>query len=182
MQTPTFIQARNYTPTDNRAISLIVIHTMETPEKVLTARHVAEWFASPKAPKASAHYCIDSRETIQCVAEKDVAWAAPGANSTGIHIEHAGFARQSTAEWADEFSDLTLQRSAIVAASICLRYSLPVVCLSVEDVKAGKKGICSHDTISKAFKKSTHWDPGPNFPWVKYLMLVQKALDSMKAV
>ncbi len=70
-----FIQAHGFTPVSERAIRLVVMHTMEAPEKPGTAMAVAEWFAGPKAPQASAHYCIDAVDVIQCVPEDVVAWA-----------------------------------------------------------------------------------------------------------
>lgn len=177
----TFIQARNYTPAkEGRAISLLVLHTMEAPEKPGTALAVARWFAGPTAPRASAHYCVDSEETVQCVAEQDVAWAAPGANSVGIQIEHAGYAKQTVLGWTDEYSTKMLLLSAKLAAGICYRHNIPVVKLTASDLIAKKRGICGHSDVSQAFKKSTHTDPGKDFPWPQYLALVTLHLAAME--
>lgn len=167
-----FIQAKNYTPIIGRPIDLIVIHTMEAAEKPGTALAVAKWFASPTAPKASAHYCIDRDVTIQCVRDEDIAWAAPGANANGIHIEHAGYALQSVIDWYDEYSLFTLSRSAALCASLCSKYNIPINWLEEKDLLAGKRGITGHGQVSRAFKKSNHWDPGPNFPVKDYLLLI----------
>lgn len=173
MNTPRFIQAKNFTIVANRPIDLVVIHTMENAEKPGTAAQVAHWFAGAQAPRASAHYCLDATEVVQCVDEKHVAWAAPGANRQGIHLEHAGRAAQSDADWKDNFSRAMLENSAELCADICKRHSLPVVRLSPEDLLAGKRGICGHIDVTKAFKRSTHTDPGKNFPWNWYLALVE---------
>ncbi len=172
-----FIQAKNYTAVPpGRIIELVVLHTMEASEKPGTARAVARWFAGANAPQSSAHYCLDSTEVVACVREKDVAWAAPGANRNGIHLEHAGFAAQSAVNWADAYSQALLDRSATLCAEICERYSIPPVRLSAADLIAKKRGICGHIEVTQAFKKSTHTDPGKNFPWEKYLALVAAKL------
>lgn len=171
------IQARHYTPAPaGRQVDLLVIHTMENAEKPGTAAQVARWFEGPQAPKASAHYCIDAGEVVQCVREQDVAWAAPGANRNGIHLEHAGRANQSADGWKDNFSRAMLELSASLAADICRRYNLPIVRLTPEDLLAGKRGICGHIDVTKAFKKSTHIDPGKDFPWDIYLDKIESFL------
>ena len=48
-----FVQARNYTRGRSNAIDLLVIHTMEAPEKPTTAENVANWFAGSSAPQAT---------------------------------------------------------------------------------------------------------------------------------
>ena len=98
-----FIQARNSTPANRTTIDLLVIHTMEAPEKPDTAENVARWFAGSTAPQASAHYCIDDDSIVQCVHDKDVAWHAPGANHNGLGFEHAGFAAQAPKDWQDAY-------------------------------------------------------------------------------
>src|SRR5688572_13889549 len=96
-------QARHYTPTSGRQIDLVVLHDMEAPEKPATAENIASWFAGPNAPRASAHWCFDSNSAVRCVADKDVAWHAPGANHNGLGYEMAGYARQTGAEWLDPY-------------------------------------------------------------------------------
>jgi N-acetyl-anhydromuramyl-L-alanine amidase AmpD len=151
---------------------------------VRTALAVAKWFAGPQAPQASAHYCVDAIDVIQCVGESDIAWAAPGANANGLHIEHAGRAGQTVEQWADAYSVATLERSAALCADLCRRYGIPIKRLGPDEVKVGARGICGHVDVTRAFpeKKGTHWDPGPNFPWAKYIDMVVAAdgLEQMK--
>jgi N-acetyl-anhydromuramyl-L-alanine amidase AmpD len=169
-----FIQAKNYTKGPRRGkVDLIVIHTMEAPEKPETAENVAKWFAGSTAPKASPHYCIDSNSIVQCVKESDIAWCAPGANSNGVHFEHAGYAKQGAAEWKDAYSKAMLDRSAKLAAEVCARHGIPVVWLTAADLLAGKRGITAHAEVSQAFKKSDHWDPGKNFPIKDYIARIK---------
>jgi len=146
---------------------------MEAPEKPGTARGVAEWFAGPNAPMASAHYCIDAIEVVQSVPENVVAWAAPGANKRGIHLEHAGYASQNPAAWDDDYSNAVLARSAELAADICRRYLIPIVRLGPADLRVGLRGLCGHVDVTNAFNDGHgHTDPGPAFPWDRYLALI----------
>lgn len=171
-----FIQAKNFTSASRVAFRLIVIHTMENSEKPGTAHGVAAWFGSVAAPQASAHLCVDAVEVWGCVHEKDVAWAAPGANRDGYHIEHAGRAAQTGEQWADAYSMAMLRLSAKSAADIAQRYAIPTVWLSVEEVIAGAKGFCGHHEITMAYHKSNHTDPGTNFPREQYLDMVRDEL------
>jgi N-acetyl-anhydromuramyl-L-alanine amidase AmpD len=172
-----FIPARNYTPVSGtRKVDLVVIHTMETPEGLTTAENIAYWFAGSTAPKASAHYCVDVNSVVQCVKENDVAWAAPGANHDGIQIELAGRAGSTAEQWADPYSKMELHLAALLVADICKRHGIPARRLNTGAVANGGRGITGHVNVSEAFKGSTHWDPGPNFPWDSFLAEVNKIL------
>jgi N-acetyl-anhydromuramyl-L-alanine amidase AmpD len=175
-----FIQARNYTRVTSpaRNIDLVVIHTAEYPELPESAEWVANYFAKPGAPKASAHYMVDASEVIQGVWDKDVAWAAPGANHNGIQIEHAGYAKQTKKDWSDDYSKRMLARSAKLTARLCRKHNIPVRWVSPSQLRAGRRGLTSHANVSAAFKRSSHWDPGPNFPVTVYLRLVKAELPA----
>lgn len=183
LDVPVFIQAKNFTPSHRPnppyPIELVIFHTMEAPEKPKTAFNVASWFAGPSAPQASAHFCVDDTQVIQCVLECDVAWAAPGANNNGIHIEHAGYANQTPDQWADDYSKATLANSAKLAAQLCKRFNIPIIKLSVDDLKAGKRGFAGHVDVTNAFCNGRgHQDPGASMPWSDYIAQVQAAFDA----
>ncbi len=159
---------------------LIVIHTMENAEKPYSAENVALWFAGlakDPAPRASAHYCIDEDSVVQCVRDTDRAWHAGKVNGYSIGIEHAGYAKQATADWFDRPSQAILWRSARLAADLCKKYGIPVQLASEESIADGSAvGFCGHVHVSKAFKHvNGHWDPGPNFPYEHYLELIRSA-------
>lgn len=175
-----FVAAKHQGPIRTNPVLLIVVHTMEAPEKPHIAKNVALWFAGTKAPMASAHYCVDADETIQCVKENVVAWAAPGGNRDGVHIEHAGYASQSMVNWGDEYSTRMLARSASLAADIAKRHGIPVVKLEPEDLKDRTvMGFCGHvDLTQGRMGGHGHTDPGPFFPWETYLEMVRSAMAS----
>lgn len=175
--------AQNYSKGPRKGpIRLIVIHSMESQEKPNTAETVAAWFSGPTAPQASAHVCVDSNSAVTVVADSDIAWAAPNANNDGLHIEIAGKANQSEAEWNDEYSRRALHQAAKVAAAWCIKYKIPAVKLSSAQVASKKaKGICGHITVTKAFPGTgTHTDPGKNFPWDLFIKQVQQIIKPTK--
>ena len=175
-----FVPARNYTMVPagagmkRRTIDLIVVHTMEAPDKPDTAERVAAWFAGPDAPKASAHYCLDSDSTIQQVRDRDVAWHAKGANHNGIGIEHSGYARQTAKEWKSASNQAMLLRSAKLVARLCKEYNIPIERRTADELKSKMRGICGHVDVTNAFSGGKgHWDPGVSFPWQDYLALIE---------
>lgn len=171
-----FIQARWFTKsTLDRGIKWIVIHSMEAPEKGETAENVAQYFHRTDT-KASAHYCIDNNSIVQCVLDKDVAYAAPNANRHGLHFEHAGYAKQTAAEWDDEYSRAMLKLSAELVAEKCKLYGIPAVWRSPDELKQGLRGITSHANCTKAFGGS-HTDPGAGFPHAEYVAAVAAILS-----
>lgn len=177
-----FVQAKNFTPAKRGAgdIELVVIHSMEATEKGNTAENVAAWFAGPNAPQASAHFCVDNDSVVACVREADVAWHAPGANRNGIGIEHAGYARQTAAEWADEYSTAMLRRSAVLCAELCARYGIPVTFVDAAALKTpGARGITTHKAVTDGLNGGKgHVDPGEWFPMAQYLAWVREALPA----
>lgn len=178
-----FIQAKWYTPvpiSSPRKPSVIVLHSMEAPEKGTTAEAVARYFASGcDGRKASAHYCIDNDSVVQCVQCNDVAYGAPNMNRYGIHLEHAGYARQTRAEWLDAFGFAMLRRSAELCATVlCPKFGIKIQRLTDDQLKQASQGynvsgFCTHADVTRALGGGTHTDPGPGFPFDYYLHLVR---------
>lgn len=67
------------------------------------------------------------------------------------------------------------RRSLVLARDICKRNGIPIRKLSTSEVKAGRSGICGHNNVSDAFHQSDHDDPGPYFPWDKFIAAVNGA-------
>jgi len=169
--------ATNYTRAHRTEVHNVVLHSMEAPEASTTAESVAAWFASGKrAPRASAHYCVDDDSTVLCVDETDIAWAAPGANKRGVQIEHAGYARQTLEQWLDPFSRRMLGRSAKITAAICARWKIPIVFVDASGLLRGERGITTHYQVSQGpgRGKTAHTDPGRGFPMSTFLEMVRR--------
>lgn len=166
-----YIEAKHHGVQRTGTVRLIVIHDMEAPELDKTAENVAQYFATTSV-EASAHVCVDNNSVVQCVKDSVVAYAAPGANADGIHIELAGYGWQQPNDWRDKYSLATIAIGADVAAQYCLKYGIPAVRLTDDQLRAGVRGIVGHDQVSRVYQKSDHMDPGKQFPWARFISLV----------
>jgi N-acetyl-anhydromuramyl-L-alanine amidase AmpD len=174
-----FIQATHFTAGRNgKTPRIIVFHTMETPETSGRAKQVAVWFASATAPQASAHYCVDNSEIIQCVKNEDTAWAVDDfdLNQQSISIELAGAASQNTAQWHDTYSAAEFAKLVELSKALATKYGIPAIHLTAEQILDGKtKGYAYHADITAAKKiAGGHTDPGKSFPVDEFLKAVTK--------
>lgn len=173
------IQAANYTRAGRDKVKWCVLHSTENTPAPGVAHNVAEWFAGQQgaAPRASAHYIIGDDEAISCVDEADVSWAAPGANRYGVNFELVG--RALSTDWTGSSSP-TLKRAAPLVARSCRRWGVPVVFVDAAGLKRGDEGITTHFEVSRAWRKSTHVDPGgvdnANFPILWFVEQVRRAM------
>jgi hypothetical protein len=144
-----------------------VIHSTEGG----TAASVAAYFAR-SSTRASTQLVIDDAGCYRCVPDLVIPWGAPGANRSGLHIEHCGYARWTRAEWLEHRA--TLERSAVKAARWCWLYRIPRRWLTLAELKAGRRGFVTHAQCSAAFPpNSGHHDPGHGFPSVFYMARVR---------
>ncbi len=149
----------------------IVIHTMECPCEPNRAEWCAHYFQG--SVQASAHYCIDPGEIVQCVSLSKGAWACPYFNHSGIQIEHAGYA--DSTDWDSTNARRMLTRSAQLSAWLCQKFDIPVRRLTLDQVRKGTvKGFLGHwDATRAGVGGNTHHDPGADFPWDWYLDMVR---------
>ncbi|MEU4703291.1 peptidoglycan recognition protein family protein [Nonomuraea dietziae] len=171
------IPARHFHSGRAAAVRVIVVHTMESPEGATTAEDVARYFSRlPAGRPASAHLCVDNNSTVRCVSDSNTAFAAPGANADGLHIELAGRAGQTSTQWEDAYSSALLDNAARNVATWCKKYNIPARRITRAQLRAGHKGICGHVDVSAVYRRSDHWDPGPNFPWDRFINRVRQHL------
>jgi N-acetyl-anhydromuramyl-L-alanine amidase AmpD len=166
------------------AVELIVLHCMEAAETSTTAEACAQWMATlpESAGKKSAHYYVDSDSVVQGVLDHHIAYHAPGANGIGIGIEHAGYARQTREEWLDAYGQRMLGLSVQLSARLCALWHIPATFVRAADLQLRKPGITTHREVTAAFGKSTHTDPGPNFPIAWYVERVAALMTAQGAV
>jgi hypothetical protein len=162
---------------------------MEALETLTTAESCASFFAkgcpyrkpdgSTGYGQASAHVCFDADSTVECVHDDDIAYAAPGANHDGLHLEHAGYARQVRDGLARRL------RPAHAVGPVgplggrplpALRHPAPVPDGQGPAAPAGAMGITTHAEVTKAWHRTTHTDPGAGFPVDLYMARLAKAL------
>lgn len=176
IEDPEFIKAKYFYKGRDAKVELIVIHTMEAAEKSSTAERVGRYFQNPGVA-ASTHYGCDDDTVVQYVYDSNTAYGCRNANKNGLHIEHAGYAKQDAGDWGDEFSQKMLHNSAQIAAYLCNKFNIPIQRAefkSANDPTVVKKGFCGHADVPK---HGSHWDPGKDFPWGQYLELVKYYYD-----
>lgn len=159
-------------PRKKSDIKYVVLHSTEGS----TAQGAAAWFSNERSG-GSANLVVDDKECYRTVDDLVIPWAAPPLNTNGYHIEQAGYSKWTKAKWLLHIN--TIRRAAYKTATRCHEYNIPVQWLSVEDLKAGKKGITSHANVSAAFHLSDHTDPGPNYPVTVFISLTKLYLKSL---
>jgi hypothetical protein len=193
-----FTQASKTSGGSNSPVNRLVVHHTVSKTQRGGAQATANGFAS-SAAGGSAHYTVDPGAVVQSVKESVIAWhAPPNSNSIGVEMtdlciwqaypssnagqldsrfannEGAFHARWSLPDWQE-----MLARTALVFRHEADVHSVPIVRLSVADVKAGKRGICGHREVSLAFGQSSHIDPyacdscSGDFPWGQFMDMVQ---------
>lgn len=146
-----------------RTIDMIIIHDTEGGYE-----QSINYLCDPTTP-ASAHYIFRSSDgdVSQMVHEADVAWHSGDwdYNVRSIGIEHEGFATHP--EW---YTNAMLTASAKMTATLCQRYSIPI----------DRQHIIGHSEVRNADGTlggvDHHTDPGPGWPWARYIQLVQAAI------
>jgi N-acetyl-anhydromuramyl-L-alanine amidase AmpD len=167
-----YIPARDQGAMRTGTVRLVVIHDMEAPELDKTAENIGLYFQHPDKP-SSAHIGVDNNSIVQYVKDSRIAFGAPGANHDGIQVELAGYGSQTQTNWLDKYSIAMLALASDAVAQYLLKFSLPPTKLSDQGLLAGAKGIVGHDQVSRIYHLSTHTDPGPNFPWDRFMLMVK---------
>jgi hypothetical protein len=154
-------------------ITHIVIHSTEGD----TAEGAATWFADP-ASNGSAQLCVDDRECFRTLDDDRIPFGAPGVNTNGFHIEHAGHSEWTREKWLTH--EKTLRRGAFKAAFHALKFNVPLRLLNANDLRQGKSGFVTHATATLAFTPGGHTDPGPGFPLDHYMDLVRRFTQELQ--
>jgi len=173
-----FVQAKSFRRGRLKSVQLIVLHSEEAPKTEGRARNVAHFF---QTASASAHFCVDDKEIVQCVKLEDTAFQCKNANANGIGIEHSGFAAQSAAEWQDPYSKAMFDLSTDLAAQLCKKFNIPAQAASFvgpQNPTVVKPGFVMHKDVPL---HGTHTDPGAHFPLAAYIEEVQQKLALLNA-
>lgn len=166
-----------------KRILWIILHTTEgnfTPS--------VNWLRNP-ASQASAHYVVGRDaasqpvQVVRLVPEGDTAWTAGnyGVNQASLNIEMVGYSRQNP-----PVEEEVLRTTAELVADLCQRYQIPVQRVDRQGMLAGIPGIAGHvDVPDPADPRygggsGRHTDPGPFFPWERFLSLVRGFLGQQQ--
>lgn len=143
------------------ALRLVVLHSTESQAGAL---NIANYFANPEAG-GSTQLVVGEDGIYRCVPDLVMPAGAPGANEDGLHIEMVGYARWTREEWLER--RVTLRNAAVCVAAWCALYDIPTDFLlkPTDLLDPSARGITTHATVSLAFHKSDHLDPGKNFPF-----------------
>ena len=158
-----------------KRILWVIIHTTEGPFS-----GSVNWLRNPRS-QASAHYVVgrDSPSgpirVAQLVSEDDTAWTAGNfaVNQASVNVELVGYSRQNP-----PVDEETLQVAAALVAQICQRHRIPVRRVERSAILSGIPGIAGHVDVPDPDQpqfgggSGRHTDPGPFFPWGRFLSLV----------
>jgi peptidoglycan hydrolase-like protein with peptidoglycan-binding domain len=169
------IKNRSMVKSDRR--DLIAIHTMEAPEGPQTAENVAKYFDNVRA---DSHWCGDNNSRVRVIPDDSIAWTLPGANSRSLNYELAGYAKQTPEDWTDVYSIDALEVAAYSCAEWVIKYGIPVRRLTDDQIRNGEKGFVGHVDVNRVYRESSHWDPGPSFPWSYFLDRVRVHVALLK--
>lgn len=161
---------------DPKKCQIAVFHTTENSDST-PPDSVAKWQGDP-SNNSSYTVIFGTDGRVVRVNDDDYSpWAAgQTANRRGLHGSAIGYASRSRSDWLSH--PLQINAMAKWAADVSARYGIPLVWLTPEQVRSGKRGFCSHDTVSKAWGEVNHTDPGPGFPHDVVLGRAKKLLET----
>jgi N-acetylmuramoyl-L-alanine amidase CwlA len=158
---------------------LIVMHSTVGPTKTGSAEGVARYFARG-VNVSSAHYVVDETTRFQCVGDHTVAYHC-GYNQDSIGVEMCDYpSHTSKARWTNGEHQRLLTNTAHLVARLCLVYGIRPRFVGALGLKLGRKGVTTHAAMTKAFNRSTHWDPGA-WPRRRFMREVRAHYARLKA-
>ena len=173
-----YIPARHVWPRSVTSIRHFGLHTPEGPEMPRYARNLGQYFATTDRV-ASTHFGCDNELTVRYARDDQTCASAKGVNTSGIHIEIAGVAAQTAAQWLDDFSRAALER----AAKVFRLYgpgtdaNIPARILTADELRRGLPGIVKHSTAWQVFGGDFRSDPGDHFPDELFLAMCRGEED-----
>ena len=145
-----------------RKVRWLAVHSTEGIMKAPDLRAWKSWPGSSHA-SADADGVLLSGGADGFVPYERAAWTLRNGNPVSENIELCAWARWTRAEWLSR--PLLLERCAEWLADRHKVTGVPLVKLTVAQVRAGHAGVIDHDDYSDATGDGTHHDVGESFPW-----------------
>lgn len=139
----------------------IIIHTTENSPGT-PSRNILDY--QVRSRTGSYHRLVDASGQITLANTDDwQVWAVGNkGNDIALHVSCVARAAMTRAEWLAQ--PKMLEGVARVVAYWARTYDIPLVKLSRQELGAGKYGVAGH-VEAQVWGNTTHWDPGPNFPY-----------------
>lgn len=164
--------AKYYGTKTNHPINRIVIHCTVSPCVPGGPRAIARYFRESVIRPSSAHYVVGPAGACQVVYDSWLAFHAPP-NAHSIGVELCDMQRGSARRWTGPMHRMMLRRAARMVAKLCLAYEVPPHKIDSTGLLKGRRGVCGHVDVSKAWHQTSHTDPGEGFPWVTFMDKVE---------
>lgn len=167
----------NYAPSHGGSFSagqptLIVIHSLEAPARRGLAWDLAAGWL--KNAGVSPHAMTDPGETVETCPEDVVGWHCGNGNQYGIGLEVVGYAAYTLDQWTTGDQWAALRLDAKRCAEAATRHGIPLRWLSLQQIRNGEKGVCTHADIALTKGGTTHTDPGSGFPFDAFMRTAQQ--------
>ena len=160
----------------NKPIKRLVVHCTagSEPDVHGAARSTVRYSESvAKTRPSSYHYVADAEERLQYVLDSVVAFhAPPNQNSIGYEL-CCSLSDAGKGHWDMVDHRKMLKDVARDFARLGLAYDVPLRKVGPVGLRLGRKGICGHADVRDAWGQTSHWDPGPYFPWFAWIRLVR---------
>lgn len=150
----------NFTPGRPNQIQCLVMHSTESPMQVGIAKSLAgpNWFGK-SSTGTSANAIFDPSGGVEMVKPGDRAWHVGGGNDYTYGTEHCGYAAFTAEQWLTDDGKKMLTASALWNRQIAAEQGIPWVRLTVDEIKAGRRGLCTHNDCRQVWGGTTHTDP-----------------------
>lgn len=152
--------------------TLIVIHSLEAPARRGLAYDLATgWIQNEQV---SPHSMTDPGETVDLLNLSTVGWHCGNGNQVGIGLEVTGYAAWSFDQWTTGDAFAAVRLDAKRAAEVAAQLGIPHRWLSLQQIRNGESGFCTHADISLTLGGTNHTDPGPGFPYAIFMQMVNE--------
>ena len=155
-----FMPSPNFYPGRPQQIQCLIMHSVEGPMQAGLAKSLAgpNWFGSTVSG-TSANAIFDQTGGVEMVKPTNRAWHVGNANGWTYGTEHCGYAAFSTAQWLTADGKKMLTASAQWNRQLADSLGIPWVRLTQNDMRAGKRGLATHDDCRVVWGGTTHTDP-----------------------